>query len=69
MNSKIQYIKKNLELSNIVFLEKEPMKKHTTFGIGGPVDIYILPKDNSELNHILEIINKTNIEKYETQWE
>ena len=31
----------------------EPMQKHTTFGIGGPVSALIYPKDKNELKMVL----------------
>ncbi len=33
----------------------EPMKKHTTFGIGGPADVLVSPRDESDLQQILSI--------------
>ena len=42
-------------------LINEPMKKHTTFGIGGPASAYIYPKDKQELISILKIANRENI--------
>mgnify|MGYP000429364690 CR=1 FL=1 len=35
-------------------LEHEPMKKHTTFKIGGCVDYYIYPKNCTALMCVLE---------------
>tara|TARA_B100000579_G_C22802912_1_gene840903 strand:+ start:77 stop:994 length:918 start_codon:yes stop_codon:yes gene_type:complete len=56
---------KNLEndLKNIgaIYRINEPMKKHTTFGIGGPVDFLILPTDNSQISNIIKSINNNNI--------
>lgn len=37
-------------------LEHEPMKKHTTFKIGGCVDYYIYPKNCTALMCVLEIL-------------
>ena len=42
-------------------LENEPMKKHTTFRIGGFVDYYIYPKDVLSLMQIIKYLNKENI--------
>ena len=64
MRNNLEYIKNNLKLLNANFLEKESMKKHTTFGIGGPADIFILPKNNSELSNILNLMTKTNFNFY-----
>ena len=33
----------------IDILINEPMRRHTTFSIGGPADLFILPKTRREL--------------------
>ena len=45
-------------------LEHEPMKKHTTFKIGGCVDYYIYPKNCTALMCVLEILAQENIPYY-----
>ena len=55
------------ELKSIVrgkFLENEPMSKHTTYGIGGPVMAYITPKDRFDLSNILKFSSKHEIPVY-----
>lgn len=42
-------------------LWKEPMQKHTTFRIGGPADIMILPNSIGELQEILGIIRDADV--------
>ena len=64
MNNSYKNIKQSLDLMGITYLENEPMKKHTTFGIGGPVDLLVLPKDNIIIKDIINIINKNNIDYY-----
>ena len=64
MNNKINILKNKLEKLNINFLENEPMKNHTTFGIGGPIDMLILPKKNSQIQKILHFINEYKIKLY-----
>ena len=39
----------------------EPMKNHTTFKIGGPCDILLLPKTDEEVKDILKIILENNL--------
>ena len=56
MNKKYKKIKEDLELLGIKYLENELMKKHTTFGIGGPADLFILPTENSQIKNIINII-------------
>lgn len=40
----------------------EPMKKHTTFGIGGPADYYLCPHSTEELQKILQICRENKLE-------
>ncbi len=40
----------------------EPMKKHTTFRIGGPADYYLCPHSIEELQKILQICKEKKIE-------
>lgn len=56
-----------VKLKNIVngtFLENEPMKKHTSYGIGGPAKAFIIPKDKEEISKILLFCNKNQIPTY-----
>ena len=39
----------------------EPMKKHTTFKIGGPADIFVKVGTIQELEHVFSISKKENI--------
>ncbi|HOL13772.1 MAG TPA: UDP-N-acetylmuramate dehydrogenase [Bacillota bacterium] len=40
-------------------LWQEPMEKHTTFKIGGPSDIFVLPKSIEDLQKVLQLIGET----------
>ena len=40
--------------SDRVLLE-EPMKRHTTFRIGGPAEVFVMPGKLEEVQRILEI--------------
>ena len=40
----------------------EPMKKHTTFRIGGPADYYLCPHSTEELQKILQICTENKID-------
>lgn len=64
MNKKYKKIKENLDLLEIKYLENELMRKHTTFGIGGPADLFILPSKNSQIEDIINIIRDKNIDYY-----
>ena len=43
-----------------IFID-EPMKKHTSFKIGGVADIFIKVKSVQELQYIIEVAKKENI--------
>ena len=55
---------KNRLMTYAEVLEHEPMKKHTTFKIGGCVDYYIYPKNCTALMCVLEILAQENIPYY-----
>ena len=38
----------------------EPMKKHTTFKIGGPADIFVKVKTIQELKYVIDVAKKEN---------
>ena len=45
-------------------LLNEPMKNHTSFKVGGPVDIMILPKNVDEIKGILRLIKTEKLPLY-----
>jgi len=55
-----QIEKLNLDQSSII-LENELLKNHTTFGVGGPAKILVLPKATNDLIKIINFSNKNNI--------
>lgn len=40
----------------------EPMKNHTTFKIGGPVDAMVIPKNENEMINSVKILRENNID-------
>ena len=42
-----------IKITKGTLLFEEPMKKHTSYGIGGPAEAYIIPKDSDDLVRIL----------------
>lgn len=56
------------KLSKIVrkeqILEKEPMKKHTTFRIGGPAEYLILPQTTEEIADVIKLCRQEEIPWY-----
>ena len=41
--------------------ENELMRRHTTFAIGGPADLFVLPKTRRELMNTLAVFRERNI--------
>ena len=39
-------------------LAEEPMKKHTTFRIGGPADFLVLPQTSQEIAEVTALCRK-----------
>lgn len=42
-------------------LEQEPMKKHTTFKIGGPADVFVIPETTEELLFACKCAKEMNV--------
>ena len=40
----------------------EPMRKHTSFKIGGPADIFVKPKNIDELKNLIKLAKANNIQ-------
>lgn len=51
---------KSLNIGTV--LENEPMKNHTTFKIGGPADIFVIPSGESELIEALKAVKESDME-------
>lgn len=52
---------RNLKISKDKIFYQEPMKKHTTFKIGGPAECFVKIDRIEELKEILEFANQNNI--------
>jgi len=50
----------NNKTASLCFMN-ESLKKHTTYGIGGPADLMIFPKSKQDLIKVIEIINENKI--------
>ena len=49
-------LKNNLKDEEII--ENKIMSKHTTFKIGGPAKIYLIPKTYNQIIEIIQLCNK-----------
>lgn len=50
--------------SNAQVMENEPMKGHTSFKIGGPCDLLVMPKTVEEMVHTFEVLRKYQMPYY-----
>ncbi len=56
------YTSLNLDIDNVMY--EEPMKNHTSFKLGGPVDIFIEPDDGTELVKAIKSLRENSIPYY-----
>ncbi len=56
--------KSNLSIPKEQIIYDEPMKKHTSFKIGGEAEVFIKAKSELELKSLLEFVNKNKIPSY-----
>ena len=55
----IDMLKKEIvDTTNATISVDEPMKKHTTYGIGGPAELFVLPSDKNDLISIVQLSKK-----------
>lgn len=52
----------DIDLGQVLF--DEPMKNHTSFKIGGPADLMIIPKNEEELVNGVKLCRENNIDFY-----
>jgi len=52
---------KHIQPLNIKILEREPLDRHTSFKIGGPADLLILPEDEPGLAGVLAACREGNV--------
>lgn len=48
-------------VENGQMLQKEPMKKHTTFRVGGPAACFLTPSENAQIENIVHICREEQI--------
>lgn len=55
------YDELSLQLGKDQLLKDELLSKHTTFKIGGPADLFVLPHTLAELCYIMKVLGKNDI--------
>ena len=49
------------ELPKLKIMEEEPMKKHTTFRVGGPARALVEPGSAEDVKSVVELVRKKNL--------
>lgn len=62
MNNTIKKLQAVMAIENIK--ENEPMKNHTSFKVGGPADLFLMPQTRAELQAVLEICKEAQKSLY-----
>lgn len=45
-------------------LQNEPMNRHTTFKVGGPASLYVIPSNEEELSKVIKTVNEEKAKYY-----
>ena len=45
-------------------LEDEPMSEHTTFKVGGPADLYVIPESFDEVRDVLLACDEAGVNRF-----
>jgi len=60
MNGLVKLEKTLKSIADVEVLVFEPMKKHTSFGVGGPVDLFLRVASERALIEVLKVLHKEN---------
>ena len=56
------------KITNIIeetrIYKDEPMKKHTTFRVGGNADYFVMPRTTEEIQQVIALCEKENLPYY-----
>ena len=63
MNSMFLIELKNILSENCIYTD-EPMKKHTTFRVGGNADFFVTPKTKEEVRAVIALCKEENVPYY-----
>lgn len=61
MDAQVSRLKDFLTENCIDFLSDEPMCKHTSFKIGGPAELFVMPKNETELISVVDFCKDNDI--------
>ncbi|MDZ7671652.1 MAG: UDP-N-acetylmuramate dehydrogenase [Halanaerobiales bacterium] len=56
-----EYINEFNQINDLIVKENVPLKKYTTFEVGGPADLFLVPKNSKALKKLTKIIKTNNL--------
>ena len=60
----MEQLKQQLKAAGILYKENEPLSAHCTFRIGGPADVFVLPKDEEQLCRAVMLCKQADVRYY-----
>ena len=60
----MEQLKQQLEAAGISYKENEPLSAHCTFRIGGPADLFVMPRDEDQLCQAVMFCKQADIRYY-----
>ena len=60
----MEQLKQQLQTAGILYKENEPLSAHCTFRIGGPADLFVMPRDEDQLCQTVQFCKQAEIRYY-----
>ena len=60
----MEQLKQQLQAAGIFYKENEPLSAHCTFRIGGPADLFVMPRDEDQLCQAVQFCKQAEIRYY-----
>ena len=60
----MEQLKQQLQAAGILYKENEPLSAHCTFRIGGPADLFVMPRDEDQLCQTVQFCKQSEIRYY-----
>lgn len=60
----MEQLKQQLQAAGILYKENEPLSAHCTFRIGGPADLFVMPRDEDQLCQAVQFCKQAEIRYY-----
>ena len=60
----MEQLKQQLQAAGIFYKENEPLSAHCTFRIGGPADLFVMPRDEDQLCQTVQFCKQSEIRYY-----